>query len=303
MTLSKILIVALLITGFVNTQLLTADARDQNPLPDSHHSHPQDPETELTWKSKHLHATWFVETFQLPLEHEGVWADQVIVKADKNSHIEIDKITVKFFDENHDHPQKLHFYPYKRLHHGDRVRFKFRGIIQVVGVKTTVSGLSGSRSSDGFRVILKKKIHNPPVLQTAQFYGECIGGTKCPGYRRNHISKFTIDLKDIVDVKRIQFYAHDHVGRTGKAKINVLLDNRIVANGIDIKRKGAQHIIELNHTLGRFITFEAASFDEAVLQRISVDYIPHREIGGHPPRLRIDENRRRGHRFGEPYTP
>ena len=273
MNLSKRCILALMTFAFFQIQAL-AHAHDERSSHRSQNKHYDDTETERVWKSDRLAVSWFGHTYRVRLAREGVLADRVVLKAGKHSSLEVRTITVTYLNRDHHRRQNLRFYPHERIHNGDRIEFKFPGIHRIISIKVFVSGWSGSRSRDGFRLILKKAVHRPPTgwKQTGYFYGQCIGGHHCPGYRRHHHKKFSIDLKDEMEIQRIVFYAHDGVGRTNIAKVNIYVDDHSVAENIDIKRRGAYHTINLDRVFGRHITFEETGNDEAVIQRITVNY-------------------------------
>lgn len=249
------------------------------PQADAHKKRRRNTDTETVWKSDRLKVSWFGDSYRVWIDHGGVAADWVVVKAGKHSDVQVQEIVVKYLNPTHDHPVKMHFYPYQRLRSGDRVRFKFDRTRKVIGVKVKVEGWSGSHYSDHFRIILKQNVYGPPpdLIQTGYFYGQCIGGYLCPGYRRENIQKFSVDLDRRVGIKRIQFYAHDLIGPTHKAAVNVYVDDQLVGQGIDIKKRGLLHVIDLKHVQGRYITFEAAVNDEAMIERITIDYSPYIE--------------------------
>ena len=234
-------------------------------------------ELEPVWKSNRLMATWFGDNHKIHLD--SVHADWIVVKAGRHSDLSVEEITVKYLDRRHHHVKKEKFYPYEQIHHGDKVRFQFKHTRHIVGVSVKVHGESGSRSRDAFRIILKKIVDRTPqpdLVQSRSFYGKCIGGSKCPGYRRHHLHEFSIDLEDEMEIKKIEFFAHDRYGRNHNAKVNVYVDDEQVAENIDIKRRGSINAIELKRVVGRYITFEAAVDDEAMIQQISVDYSEYR---------------------------
>jgi hypothetical protein len=232
------------------------------------------PEPEIVWESEPLFATWFGDVLRVGVGHDGVPADWVIVQAGKRSDLKVDVITVKYWGRYNKFPKQKKFYPYERIRFGDHIRFKLHRVDRVIGIEVKASGWGGSRRTDGFRIILKKNTRRPPLgwRQTEYFYGQCIGGRKCPGYRRTPINSFTIDLEDVVEIKRIRFFSHDRVGRSRNGKVNVYVDDRRVAQELDIRTWGSKHTLKLDSITGRYITFEAATNDEAVIQEISVDY-------------------------------
>lgn len=234
-------------------------------------------DTEIVWESDRLFTSWFGNVHRIRLDPYGVPAEWVIVKAGKQWDVKVDQITVKFLDPNHDHPIRKSFYPYERIRRGGEIRFKLPEPKRIISVKVISSGWSGSHLSDGFRVFLKKNTHRPPIesIQTGYFYGECIGGSQCQGYRRKQLQSFSIDLEDVRNIKRIRFYSHDNIGSSHNAKVSVYVDDEKVAHHLNIKRRGSRHIIDLDRVFGRHITFEATRHDEAVVQRIEVDYSLH----------------------------
>ena len=192
------------------------------------------------------------------------------------------------------------FIPMSGFAGGGEVRFKLPELRRVIGISVKTSGWSGSHAKDGFQIFLKKNTRRPPVgwVRTGYFYGQCIGGHHCPGYSRKHQQKFSIDLQDVKTIKRIQFYSHDNVGSSHNAKVSVYVDDERVAHHLNIKSRGIQHTIELEKVFGRYITFEATPDDEAVIQRIRVDYSDYRGEGRrkHSDRhKRHDDHERRKH--------
>ena len=313
---SKLWIITLLAIGF-SFNLHLPDAKANHPQEKNRHQHFDDSQSEIVWKSDRFLTSWFGQTVKARLGNEGVLADRVAVKAGRHTNLEVTRITVTYLDRDHRRPQKLHFYPHERIQNGDRVQFKLRGVRRVIGVKVASSGWSGSRSRDGFRIVLKKGIRRPPPgwVQTGYYYGQCIGGHLCPGYRRNPIKRFSIDLEDEMNIQRIQFFAHDRIGPSNNAKINIYVDDRLVAPNMDIKRKGSEQAFNLKNIYGRYITFEAATNDEAVIQRISVDYSAywdrsrrgrdhqrHRDRQRHQNQNRIEEQNRERDRH-RPWEP
>ncbi len=256
------------------------------------HETPYDAETEVVWKSDRLAANWFGGRYRVRLGGDGIPADWIEVKAGRRSNIEVSEIVVRYLSRHGHHPRKQKFYPYQRVHGGERVRFKLPRTHHVLGIAVVASGISGSHKQDRFRILLSKNVRRPPedFVQTGYFYGECIGGHKCPGYRRHPIQRFSIDLEDDVKILKIQFDAHDAIGRRHGAKVNVYVDDLLVAQGIDIKRRRSSVVIDLKPTIGRVLTFEAASNDEAMIERIAVEYSAYRDRkqrrrGGGPGRF------------------
>ncbi len=248
---------------------------------DAHEKKIRHSDTKIVWESDRLFTSWFGNVHRIQVDHDGVPAKWVVVKAGENWSLNVDRITVKYLDRNHDHPVKKDFYPYERIQRGDKVRFQLPERARVLGVKVVTSGWSGSHARDGFRILLKKHTHRPPVdlVRTGYYYGKCIGGRRCPGYSRKHRQQFSIDLEDVRNVKRIHFFSHDNVGHSHNAKLNVYVDDERVAHHLDIKSRGSQHTIELDKVFGRHITFEATHRDEAVIQRITVDYSDYQTEG------------------------
>ena len=271
MNLSKLWIVGWLVMSI----FLTTSAAEANQKKARHS------DTEIVWESNRLFTSWFGTVHRIRLDHDGVPAEWVVVKAGEHWDLKVDQITVKYLDPNHDHPVRKNFYPYERIRRGGQVRFKLPEFSRVIGISVKTSGWSGSHSRDGFHIFLKKNIHRPPVgwVQTGYFYGQCIGGHHCPGYHRKHLQKFSIDLQDVRNIKRIQFYSHDNVGSSHKAKVSVYVDDERVAHLLNIKSRGSWHTLELGKVFGRYITFEATPHDEAVVQRIRVDYSNYRGEG------------------------
>ena len=293
MNLSKLWIVGWLVIGCFQSPT-TADAHERKP----HHS-----ETEIVWQSDRLYTSWFGDVHRIRLDHNEVLAKWIVVKPEKNWDLNVDQITVKYLEPNKDHPVKKQFYPYERIRRGSHIRFELPGLMRVISVKVTTSGWSGSHLQDGFRIFLKKDTHRPPIgfIRTGYFYGQCIGGNKCPGYRRNHLKKFSIDLEEVKSIKKIQFYSHDNVGRSHNAKIDVYVDDKRVAHLLNMKSRGSQHTIELGNVFGRHITFETNPIynDEAVIQRITVDYSDYLMEGrrkNHTRHKRHDRNENHKHR-------
>lgn len=309
MNLSKLWIVGWLVISVFQTSS-AAEALEKR----ARHS-----DTKIVWESDRLFTSWFGNVHRIPLGHDGVPADWVVLKAGENWILNVDRITVKYLDRNHDHPVKKDFYPYERLKRGEKVQFNLPERARVIGVQVVTSGWSGSHARDGFRISLKKNIHRRPTdfIQTGYFYGQCIGGRKCPGYSRHHQQKFSIDLKDVRNVKSIRFFSHDNVGRRNNAKVNVYVDDERVAHHLDIKSRGSSHTIDLDNVFGRIITFEATHHDEAVIQRITVNYSDyqtedrrkhykrHKRHGRHEDRERheLDQRGRHDERNGRGHFP
>ncbi len=72
MNFSKILSVGFLVLGFIASA----------PLEAAHERHDRDPETEIVLESERLLADWFGDNYILPLDHDGIHANWVIVKAE-----------------------------------------------------------------------------------------------------------------------------------------------------------------------------------------------------------------------------
>lgn len=252
----------------------------------------RDPAPDGVWRSDRLLAPWFGKTHHVRVDKEGVLADRIIIKAGPKGRLKVSQITVKVIPKYGRHPKKLNFYPYKRIRHGGKISFEFKRPHRVISVKVTVEGWTSSRHKDGFRVILKKKDPGPPpgYIKTGYYYGQCIGGWACPGYRRHNNQNFSIDLEHGVYLKEIKFYAHDRVGFKHRARINIYVDNRLVAENIDIKKTGYNHFVKIDNAFGRYITFESP-YDEAVVQNITVFYAEALR-GRHEHERRHDHKRR-----------
>ena len=239
--------------------------------------HKQETKLQPVWESDRLMSTWFGGKYKIRLD--SVHADWIVVRAGRHSHIMVEEVTVKYLGQRHHHVKKVKFYPHQKIHHGERVRFQFKHTRNIVGVSVKAHGKSGSRSRDAFQVILKKIVDRstpPDLVENRNFYGKCIGGKKCPGYRRHHIQKFSIDLEEVMAVNKIEIFAHDRIGRNHNGKVNVYVDDQRVGENIDIRRRGSVNVIELKRVVGRYITFEAAVDDETMIQQISVDYREYR---------------------------
>jgi hypothetical protein len=231
-------------------------------------------DTEIIWKSNRMDTSWFGQVHKVRLGQHAVEADWVVLKVGQRSDIKVDEIKVRYLDKHHDHPKTLRLHPYQRIRNGDRVRFRLHRTRRVIGVQVKITGWSGSHAVDHFRVLLAKNVHRPERgwVQTEYFYGKCIGGLHCPGYRRNAIQKFSIDLEGEMDIRRIQFDAHDGIGNRHQAAVNIYVDGHQVARGIDMKKRGSVNTVDLQRVYGRYITFEAANNDEAMIQEIVVNF-------------------------------
>ena len=75
-------------------------------------------DTEIVWESNRLVTSWFGTVHRIRLDHDGVPAEWVVVKAGEHGNLKVDQITVKYLDPNHDHPVRKNFYPYERVRRG-----------------------------------------------------------------------------------------------------------------------------------------------------------------------------------------
>lgn len=100
-----------------------------------------------------------------------------------------------------------------------------------------------------------------PIIQPGPF---CIGGEKC-----GRDSKIYIDIYGR-RVRSLRFFAHDNVGDSKEAKLNVRVDGAYIANNVDVKKDGMTHDFQGNGISGRQLVIEPAADDEAKIKDIYV---------------------------------
>jgi hypothetical protein len=95
----------------------------------------------------------------------------------------------------------------------------------------------------------------------------CIGGSEC---RRNG-NRITVVL-DSAPVIGVRFFAHDNIGQRADGKLNVKLDNHIVASYVDVQRNGKVHEFDVDRIHGDKLVIETANDDEVEIRDIEVLY-------------------------------
>src|SRR5256885_1240264 len=95
----------------------------------------------------------------------------------------------------------------------------------------------------------------------------CIGGAEC---RRNG-NRITIALEPL-PVIGVRFFAHDNIGQRADGKLNVKVDNHVVASYVDVQRNGKLHEFDVDHIRGDKLVIETANDDEVEIRDIEVLY-------------------------------
>ena len=97
--------------------------------------------------------------------------------------------------------------------------------------------------------------------------GGCIGGAECGGRR----ARIEIPLRDR-RVRNIRFFAHDNVGTRAGGRLRIRVDDRIIADDVDISRDGSELTFEGRGLRGDYLIIEPAADDEVVVRDIRVRY-------------------------------
>lgn len=101
---------------------------------------------------------------------------------------------------------------------------------------------------------------------TSRFETICIGGSRCPGDdKKSHV----FGLGQFTFVDKITFHAHDSVGKKHNATIAVYADQHLVADSIDIKRRGKDHTIFVG-AVARNIVIKVRNDDEVYIENLKV---------------------------------
>lgn len=97
----------------------------------------------------------------------------------------------------------------------------------------------------------------------ASKYDACIGGERC--------SKGSIRIPlDARPVIGIRFRAHDDVGSRSEGKLQVRIDDTVVATNVDVKRDGKLHEFPVNGISGKELRIEATTKDEVVVEKLEI---------------------------------
>lgn len=97
--------------------------------------------------------------------------------------------------------------------------------------------------------------------------GGCIGGDQCG----KNGTRITIALED-APVLGVRFFAHDSIGQRADGRLTVRIDSTTVAWGLDIRREGKRHELDVDNLNGSKLVIEAASDDEVDVKDIEVLY-------------------------------
>lgn len=95
----------------------------------------------------------------------------------------------------------------------------------------------------------------------------CFGGEKCPDGNRDHRS--TLYLGGLSFVDTVVFEADDNIGSRTGGKVKVYADDLVVAEGVDILRRGSRVKVRVGR-MCRTITLEAETDDEVRVHWIAV---------------------------------
>ncbi len=96
--------------------------------------------------------------------------------------------------------------------------------------------------------------------------GECIGGRLCGSRHR-----FELEMQGLV-LQAVRFHAHSDVGDGYDSRLRVVLDREVLAEDLEIPRRGDFFELEITDSRGRFLVFEAIGRGEVVVEDIEVLY-------------------------------
>ena len=97
--------------------------------------------------------------------------------------------------------------------------------------------------------------------------GRCIGGDQC----RNNGDRITIAL-DSAPVLAVRFRAHDAVGARADGKLQVRIDDTIIASYVDVARSGKLHEFDVDRVRGSRLVISTSSDDEVEVADVEVLY-------------------------------
>jgi hypothetical protein len=100
----------------------------------------------------------------------------------------------------------------------------------------------------------------------------CIGGDLCG----HHGWALELPLDPRAPVLAVRFFAHDDVGNHSRGALRVSIDGELLADHVDVRRRGRVHEIGAPGFAGRVLVLEAATDDEVVIEDVEVLY------GGRP---------------------
>lgn len=93
----------------------------------------------------------------------------------------------------------------------------------------------------------------------------CIGGTQCRG------RSIRVQLEDR-PVVAVRFRAHDNIGEKAGGEVRVRIDGNVVADDVDIPRRGDLLTFEVPDLYGRVLSIEPAADDEVEVSEVAVLY-------------------------------
>lgn len=102
----------------------------------------------------------------------------------------------------------------------------------------------------------------------------CIGGERCD----DNGDRFVVRL-DEWPVDQVWFQAHGDVGDKSNARLRVWIDDRLLAEGLTIKRELETFAIDADGLEGKRLVFEVVNDDEVVIEDLRVDYRGFRRAG------------------------
>lgn len=102
----------------------------------------------------------------------------------------------------------------------------------------------------------------------------CIGGDLCD----DNGDRFVVRLDDW-PVDQVWFQAHGDVGDRSDARLRVWLDDRLLAEGLTVKRQLETFSVDVDGLEGERLVFEVVNDDEVVIEDLRVDYRGFRRAG------------------------
>jgi len=109
----------------------------------------------------------------------------------------------------------------------------------------------------------------------ARFSDTCLGGNKCSG---SNVWERVFSLRQPTFVNSVTIEAHDNIGMKTGGVIAVYADNRLVADNVDIERKGSAYNLCIGRVVRDF-TIRARTDDEVMITALKVfgkPLAPHR---------------------------
>jgi len=95
----------------------------------------------------------------------------------------------------------------------------------------------------------------------------CIGGSAC----RNKGTRIVVAL-DPSPILGVRFHAHDNIGTRADGRLDVRIDDTIVAAYVDVARNGKMHEFDVDHVRGSRLVIGTVSDDEVEISDVEVLY-------------------------------